>query len=178
MIVVVILGILATLMLPRMTGSQRRRFDLAVDQVADLLLMYAQRGDLGRHPVGLSFDGERDRLMLMALAPIDDSPTSPAEWTIDPLVRPVELPGLVDAEYLAVYADGEPVDIRRWPLTHAKGQDRPTIELYLRTRDQALHAGLRLAPNAIAPTRITDDYFAAVRTAIDLDAAGRSREDW
>ena len=52
------------------------------------------------------------------------------------------------------------------------------IEVYLRTRDQALHAGLRLAPNTIAPTRITDDYFAAVRTAIDLDAAGRSREDW
>ena len=71
------------------------------------------------------------------------------------------------------------VDIRWPPLTHAKGQDRPTIELYLRTRDQALHAGLRLRPHAVAPERIEgQDFFSAVRAPIDLDAAGRSREDW
>jgi prepilin-type N-terminal cleavage/methylation domain-containing protein len=176
MVVVVILAVMATLVVPRFTASTRRSFDLAVDQVADLLVVFAQRDNVGSAPVGLQLDPERRRLSVMVLHRLDDDGNT-AEWRTDALVPPVTLLDVLDLDALVVYADGEPVDVRTYPLAQTPGEDRPTIEIALRTHDEEHATMLRLLPHGVAPERLESLAFAS-RTPIDLDGAGRSREDW
>ena len=86
-VAVSIIVILASIIVPRFAGSGRRRFELAVDQVGDLLVMFAQRDNIGRHPIGLLHDDQTQQLMLMVLDVEDGSTTEPAEWRQDSLGR-------------------------------------------------------------------------------------------
>ena len=52
-IVCVIMALLMSSIIYRMTSRQGRSFDTAVDQVGDLLMMYALRSEHSRQPVGL-----------------------------------------------------------------------------------------------------------------------------
>lgn len=177
MVVVVILAVLATVAVPRLSGTERRAFDLAVDQVTDLLIMYAQRDRLERRSVGIVYDADRGWLELRVLDVEPGATNEVAQWRADRFVAPVKLPDVIDRDALAVYADGEWVDIRGWPLTHATGEDRPTIEVLLRSREGDHVATLRLAPHDVVPSRM-EDGTGSPRQPIDLDAAGRSREVW
>jgi hypothetical protein len=115
--------------------------------------------------------------MLMVLDAADGSATGPAEWRPDVLVQPLALPPILDREAIWVYADGEQVDIREWPLAHLPGEERPTIEILLRSADEENQATLLLPAHGVAPVRLDQAPYAA-RRPIDLDAQGRSREDW
>ena len=139
--------------------------------------MFAQRDNIGRRPIGLRHDDARNWLMLVVLDVEDGGPTGPAEWRHDVLVNPLTIPPILDREAIWVYADGELVDIREWPLSHMPGEPRPTIEIALRSVDNEHQTTLRLAPHGVSPVR-TDQVMYASRQPVDLDAAGRSREDW
>src|SRR5262245_48112392 len=92
-VVVVILAIMAAMVVPRLGSSQRREFHLAIDQVSDLLTMYAQRESLGQKIVGLQYAGNEVRMMVLDY---DNSrPGSPATWHTDVYVEPVTLPGFM-----------------------------------------------------------------------------------
>lgn len=176
-VAVSIIAILASIIVPRFAGGSRRQFDLAVDQVGDLLVMFAQRDNLGRQPIGLMHDDDTQVLKLMVLDTIDEDSTGPAEWRPDLFVQPLVLPPILDHEAIWVYADGEQVDIREWPLAHMPGEERPMIEIVLRSRDEEHQATLLLPAHGVAPVR-TDKVAYAARQPVDLDAQGRSREDW
>ena len=178
MVVVLILALLATITVPRVTGMARREFDLAADQVADLLTMFAQRDNLGQRPVGLWYDESRRSLALVVLDVIDPESRTEADWQIDPFVDPVRLPDIVDASSLMVMADGEAAYIADWPLSHTPGEARPTIEVYFQSFDRSHRVTLVLQPYDVAPQRMDRSGRAQARLPVDLDAAGRSREDW
>jgi len=173
-VVISILALLATMMVPRLTGTARRTFDLTADQVADLLLMFAQRDSLGQNPVGIRYDADRRELQLVTLQRYDGG----SDWRVDRFVIPVELPGIIDEDRFGVYADGEWVDVRDWPLSHTPGETRPSIEVTLATIDGDYETSVVLSPHAVAPRRSDRTDAVALRTPIDLDSAGRSREDW
>jgi len=179
-VVVVILVLLASLTVPRLAGTARKEFDHVVDQVADLLLMYAQRDQLGRGAVGLTRvrnDKEGvDEILLVKLESYEQDERTISQWVADPLTPPVRLPSIVDRNGIIILIEGEPVDLSWAPVTHQIGEDRPTIEITLRSIDGEQKATLLLSPHALAPERI--DQGAPVRTPLDLDAAGRSREEW
>ena len=179
MVVVVILAIMSTLAIPRLTGTTRRTFELSVDQVADLLTMYAQRDNLGQKPVGLWYDADRRQLEMVVLDVDEAGPDGEADWRSDGFVKPVRFPDEVDGRNLLVFADGESLDISdpTRPLYHTPGENRPTLEITLQSTDEAYQATLILTPHAIAPRRV-DDQTLNVRAPVDLDAAGRSREEW
>jgi prepilin-type N-terminal cleavage/methylation domain-containing protein len=176
-VVVVILAILAATAVPRLAGNERREFRLAVDRVADLLTMYAQRESSGGTSVGLAQDYERNRLYLVVLDINPDRPEEPAAWRDDRNVRPVQLPAFLKPDDVVVYCDGEAVDIAQWPLTNSVGQDRPGIEVVLHGPGEI--ASLLLPPYGTSPLRLSDlGDSAGLRERVDLDAAGRDREDW
>jgi hypothetical protein len=179
MVVVVILAIMSTMAMPYLTGTTRRTFELCVDQVADLLTMYAQRDNLGQKPVGLWYDAHRRQLELVVLDVDESGFGEDATWRPDRFIKPVKLPDVVDGESLALWADGELLDITdpTRPIYHTPGDNRPTLEIALQTYDQRHYAALILTPHAVAPRRL-DDRALSVRMPEDLDAAGRSREDW
>ena len=176
-VVLVIMGILATLTIPRLASTRKTGFDLFVNQVSDLMLMFAQRDGLGRQGVGLTIVSSPGRNELR-LVRLDTSDLSYGEWVADPLVRPVVFPDFVDPAAIEVYADGEVVDIRGWVLGHIPGENRPTIEISIEDVDRRYSATVSLSPYSIAPRRRDGRRGATGRTTIDLDAEGRSREDW
>ena len=53
LVVIVIIALIFSMSIPRFAGRDRRTLQLAADQVADLLTMYAQRASLGQKPVGI-----------------------------------------------------------------------------------------------------------------------------
>ncbi len=176
LVVLVILALLFSMIVPRFAGTDRRALQLVSDQVADLLTMYAHRATLGQKPVGVGYDPERRAIMLLVIDIDLDRPDQPADWQVDRLVTPVKLPSTVDL--FDARADGEPVDLALWPIANRPGKDRPTIEITLVGRDGETTAVV-LAPHAVAPRQIDpDEVGPAVRMPIDLDAAGRHREEW
>ncbi|MDY7108385.1 MAG: type II secretion system protein [Planctomycetota bacterium] len=177
-VVVAILALLATLTVPRVTGMARREFDLTVDRVADLLMMFAHRDNLGQKPVGIMYDESRRALMLVVLDIDDPEQRHSATWQIDRYVDPVKLPDIVDATSLVATADGEMAYIADYPLSHTPGEARPTIEIYFQSYDGEYSSTLVLQPYDVAPKRLDRSRQAQARMPIDLDAAGRSREDW
>lgn len=173
--VVVMLAILAGMIVPRLSTNERREFRLAVDQVADLLTMYAQRESLGQKIVGLQQHGHALQLMLLDYD--NTQPGASANWRSDVYVKPVKFPPFMRTEDVEIWADGEYVDTSTWPLSTELGQDRPMIEMAMTGAGES--ARLVLAPYAVAPVNLSDlRDSAGVRERLDLDAAGRSREDW
>ena len=175
MVVLMILAVFATIAIPRVTGSAKRSFELAVDEVSDLLMMYAQRDRLSERPVGIQYDPTRKWLMLVVLQTEEDNE---ARWVIDRFVNPVKLPPVVDTDAMVIYADQDPIDIINFPLTHQPGERRPALTVMLQGTEQEFQAMLQLAPHDLAPRRIDGDSYDVARQPIDLDATGRAREDW
>ena len=180
-IVLVIVAIMAALAIPRLGSSDNQRYELAVEQVADLLMMYAQRESLSDNVVGLQHQfNERqglNRIALVVLEPSDD-PSRPAEWIRDPVVAPVDIPwSVVEGSRVRIRADGETIFTDEYPLANNVGEARASIEIDLPGTRRSV--SLILTPHALHARRIDRDvYELTVREPVDLDAAGRDREDW
>ena len=180
--IVVVVAILAVVMattLPRMLGREARVLQLSADRVADLLTMYAQRESLSSRPSGIWHDTETHRLVLMVLDADGGTLDQPARWRPDRTVKPVQFPPSIDAERgVGVSIDGTMVDISRWPIATEPGKRRPSIEISLYDNDGRVKT-LVLPAHALRPYDLDDtDALLASRQPMDLDAAGRQREDW
>lgn len=184
--VISIMAILAGVMIPRLTGIAGRRFDLFSTQVADAMLLFAQRDLSGGTPIGIDIvpgrAGDRPRLRLLTLSPPRGFPDAEPEWQPDAFLRPVPIPMEVDAASLRVIVDGEELDITTSPFRHVPGDRRPTIEVTYTAIDGRRSALVSLPPYAVSPTIQRNDGLrigqSPVRAPIDLDASGQSREDW
>lgn len=174
-VVIIVLAILATLIIPRLTGNQKREFRATVDKVGDLLTMYGQRQNLGQKIVGLQQRRDDNTIMLIEIDSADAAGFS--NWRIDPYVKPVRLPVFMTDADIEFYVDGDPYDIADWPLSSEPGQERPTIEIRMRGPED--FATLVLQPHGVAPIVINGENSSGInREPVDLDAEGRSREDW
>ena len=176
LVVVLILAILAAITIPRMVGHEQRTFQLAADEGADLLTMYAQREAMSPKPVGIWHDGARNWIALVVLDFDPARPDEAPDWRIDPFAKPVKLPDNVHQDGVSARADGEFIDFRRWPVASNPGNPRPGIEIALRADDGTVKT-IVLPAHGIAPYRL-EGFRDGVRVAIDLDAEGRDREDW
>ncbi len=179
MIVVTVLAIIMAMTVPRLLNREGRMFQLTADRVADLLTMYAQRESLSARPAGIWLDTGRRRLVLMVLDIDEVEPEEPAQWRPDRTVQPVPIPPTIDAQRGVVASvDGNPVDISQWPIATEPGKPRPRIEISLYADDGNVKT-ISLPSHAMAPYQLDDAQAAlAARRPIDLDAAGRNREDW
>ncbi len=176
-VVVLLLALMAGITVPRLVGQEKRVLNHAADEVADLLMMYAQRAAHAQRPAGIALDPDGSRLSLLVLDIDAARPDEPAEWRIDPFVRPVRLPELADDGVLA-FAAGERVDIAQWPISSFPGQERDTVEIRLIAGDGSTRS-IVLPGHAIVPFQVErTDELLAQRQPVDLDQAGRNREDW
>ncbi|MBM44077.1 MAG: hypothetical protein CMJ36_03560 [Phycisphaerae bacterium] len=174
--VCVILALLLSAILVRLTSLQGRNFDTVVDQAGDLLMMYALRSEHARQPVGLFVDESRSSIRLMRRESGDD-PGDTSLWKSDPTVREVRLPDFMSIYELEIYIDGDQADLTQWPLSTMPGEDRPAVEIVLYHEDREVR--LNLPPTALAPVRIEDGRDTLpVREMEDLDTTGRWQEDW
>ena len=64
-IVVIIIVIMSSMILPRLSGSASREFTLTVEQVADVVLMYAHRNGTTNQPSALQYNSELKEFSLL-----------------------------------------------------------------------------------------------------------------
>jgi prepilin-type N-terminal cleavage/methylation domain-containing protein len=176
LLVLVVLGLLMSLALPRLTTIERRRTQLNIEELFDLVGMFAYRDSLRVQRVGLWHDSSTETYQLLIHDVDPDRPEDPPEWRPDRFVNPVRLaPGVAIVDLLV---DGRRQNIRDdWLVNGAVRDFRPRIQLDLDTDEGPV--SIVLEPDSLQPVRIgagVDESNA--RTSIDLDAVGRDREAW
>lgn len=172
-VVILVLSILGTLIVPRLTGNQLREFRLTVDRTGDLLTMYGQRQNLGQKIVGITHNRADHSLALIEI----DAESGYSDWRYDSYVKPVRLPAFMTEHDIEFLVDGDPYDPSEWPLSSEPGQQRPSIEIRLRGPEEI--ATLVLSPHGVSPMIMNGVHSSGnVRQAVDLDGEGRGREDW
>lgn len=171
-VVIIVLGILSSMVVPRLSGNQGREFDLTVDRIADVVLMFAHRVSTSNKPTGLRYNTEAMQFEL--LQKFEDE--GERYWDLDPLALPVKLPTWLDQDSIAIYIDGEQTDTTHWPITTTPGEARPLVEVVLQWEDR--NAVITLPSHAIGPAIWLDGMGITALAPVDLDAEGRGREEW
>lgn len=198
-VVIIILGVMAGVALPRLFGNDSRRVEVEVQAVQRLLTIAAERGSFIPEPVAVDFDGASSTFRLMvqrrgaAFAPpragAGGSTARPGarEWTADALVQPVELSGTIVTN---AWTDGRPLPARGWRVVFTPTQPRPALAIQMRSRSGGADSSGRA--EAWQVTLGTDEPSASrawlagsgagaplvATRAIDLDAAGKGEKPW
>lgn len=171
-IVIIMIGIISAMVLPRLTGNRSREFTLTAERVADVVLMYAHRNATSNQPSALQYNTDTKEFALLTKIKDEDE----RYWEYDPLAKPIYLPNWLDGESLSIFADGDYTDTSQWPLTASPGEARPLIEITLDWENRS--SVISLAPHAIGPKLWLDGVGAEPIMPIDLDAQGRGQEEW
>ena len=176
-IVGVLLVLLATMVVPRLSGMTQRRQDAAIDAAASVVAAFAFHESTGTRQLALSYDEDYRQLELQILDVTGDDPNGRAEWRVHPNSQPVTLPEMV--EIASVSSDGEALDPDKFFIASTSAGDRPSIMLRL-NGDANTGATIVLTPYALAP-KVTFDRDNAVtppHERANLNDMGLEREDW
>jgi len=184
-VVVLLLGVVAGMTVPRLVTGDRRRAEASVAAVAGLLTIIAQRELLGGERLSLEYSAEDGRFRLMALRVRGDwRGDGHAEWGEDPLAPAAVLEGV--SLHGALF-DGVEADPKRWRWELAPGQPRRALSLVFRTepriRPQAAWL-IELLPSdsqaRISVLNAAEGFGGdpAMGRVIDLDALGLGDSTW
>jgi prepilin-type N-terminal cleavage/methylation domain-containing protein len=177
LVVMVILAIIVAFAVPRLTSVQRSEGRLAVDQVEDLMRMWAYRNSVMTQQVGIW--RQETGVIVLVIRDIDPSdPDAGPVWQNDRLSSEVTLPS--SAEILTVVIDGEPQDPRQWFVQSNADGTRPRLEIEMKV--PAGVSQLVLAPYSSGVGRLdqagVDSNGGGIRQPIDLDSEGEERMPW
>jgi len=172
MVVIIVIGVMASIIVPRFSGTRDRVFNLTVDRVADIVLMFAHRVSTSNQASGFRFNAAAGQFELLAKVEVEGE----RYWDLDPLAEPVKLPQWMEQDAIAIYVAGELTDTSQWPITTTPGESRPLLEVTLDWEDRS--AVISLPSHGIGPTIWLDGKGIAPLMPIDLDAEGRGREEW
>ena len=176
-IVGVLLVLLATMIVPRMSGMSRRRNEAAVDAAASVVAAFAFHESTGRRQLALSYDRDFRQLELQVLEFDSNDSSLRPKWRIHPFSQPITLPDTVDIT--RVSSNGELLDPDDFFITTEAAGERPNVEIRIET-DNDNGATISLKPYALAPMVVFDrnDNPPLVRESANLDEMGLEREDW
>lgn len=176
-IVAVVLVLLATMIVPRMSKMSQRRNNAAIESAASVVAAFAFHESTGRKQLALSYDSDFRQLELQVLEfDANDSMNRP-HWRIHPFTQPVTLPESVDI--VSISSNGEPLDPDDFFIATEAAGNRPSIEMRFDT-DNDNGATIALTPYALSPVVIFDhmDNAPMVRQPANLEDMGLEREDW
>jgi type II secretory pathway pseudopilin PulG len=172
-VVVIVLGLLATAIVPRMAGTDARRARIALEATEDLLTVLAYRNSISFHPVGLQYDAEQNVLRIMTLNV--DPRTNRAVWEPDQLADEVRYPDDVQIELC--YVDDVPQSYRSWLIEFTAQDSRPDVRL--RLAGPKLDVFCLLPAHASTSRTMPAGADLEVETLlVDLDAEGREFDPW
>jgi prepilin-type N-terminal cleavage/methylation domain-containing protein len=174
-VVVIILAIAAAAIVPRLGGTARQEADVSIEQLGELLRLYAYRQSLGAQQVALWRDGTDGRVHLLVKDSDPADPASEPEWRPDRFAAPVALVDGLDID--EVRLDDKRVDPGEFTIASIPGGDRPKIEIRLVGR--GADTTLVLPEGSPSVVRVDADKPAPyARVPIDLNRAGRKHESW
>jgi len=176
--IVVILGVVAGVVLPRLVGNDRRAAQRELQQVEDLLTSAASREAFSSTPVALAFEDGTLRIRVLR-SPEELTPWSgPGTWVDDPLARPVTLEHL---RLASASASGQVLADDAWRVDMTTLEARPAVALGLtdsRGNDWVVHLASEAerATTSTLDAGTTSDGLAG--QAVDLDEIGREEDPW
>ena len=171
-VVIIVIGVMAAMIVPRLSGNRNREFNLLVDQVAAIVLMFAHRSSTSTQPSGSRYDPELHQFELLGRYKDDED----YYWEVDPLALPILFPAWIEENGIEIFIDGELMDTSQWPITATPGEVRPLIEVSLGWESR--YALISLSSHSIGPSIWLDGSGTDPLMPIDLDAQGRGREEW
>ncbi|MBY0311809.1 MAG: prepilin-type N-terminal cleavage/methylation domain-containing protein [Phycisphaerales bacterium] len=196
-IVILILGVIASVIVPRALSVGRRQSEAESKQVQRLISVALDKARLWNQPAAIEYreenpssarKGERGvgRLSVWSMradaAAVESDATGAArtKWSEDGLVEPVFL---TRTKLALATQNGQPLPPAAWRITLAPGQPRPLLVLNLEG-DAGTRFSIRLEPDAPGAIRIDETPGAAAKPAgsgqrsIDLDDTGRGQSTW
>ncbi len=189
-VVIVLIGVIAGLAAPRLMRNDARRADVAIESLAGVLGVIAQREALGTLRMALVYDGLERTVSLERLElPTDDegrlqglSRRDNGQWKSDPLAQSVSLdPVRIDE----VRVEGDRIDDdEEWRVEFVPGEPRPLIEMDLVANISGRERtwSLELLPYATEASQwITTNGRRRDKAALrstDLDALNLSDVPW
>ncbi len=164
-VVVVILGIAAAVVVPRMTSATRSSPARLAERVAEVMGTAATRNRFSAVEVSIVHDTERRQLRL------EERAASSAEWVPSRITPPLDVSA---AAALSAAAGVIDLGTGSWRLEFPRSGPRPAYAVSVRAPDG------REYPIVLAPTAtvaLSGDE-AQLNAPIDLDAVGRGRDAW
>jgi prepilin-type N-terminal cleavage/methylation domain-containing protein len=182
-IVVILIGVLAGLIIPRMVNSGKRQADFESSEITRLLGVAARRAALSGEIVAVEYDGAGPRLSLVALRETDTSRGPRQTWVQDPLVTPVELTAV---DVIRATADGQPIGNAggKWWVDFNPSEPRPALWLLVGRpgSDASSQWQVELLPEETSASRRSMDEPSRAASAgalrVDLDATNQGERAW
>ncbi len=199
-VVIILIGVLAAIVLPRFMGTRDRAAGAESETVRQLMSSLGQRLTLSGQGVALQFEPEARRFSLLMRADSGSQSTASAsatvkpssdEWKPMPLVRPVVL---ASTRLSALVVDGRSIPVTTingnagapYQLEFQPGRARPVISIVLVREDLAGEDAPAYQidlPSSEPVAKVRS--IASARTFMplqtrgeDLDAAGRRDQAW
>lgn len=174
-LVVALLALIAGMIMPRLSGRSYRQAQVAAEEIADLLTLFAHRESMGHDNIAIAFDEGSGAVMLLELVGDPTLPDDLPRWEMDRYVSPVRLPE--DMTIAGVREDDVRIDDRSWRIAVIAAQGRPTIEITLTSPD--LEVTVSLPSYALSAELLyPGDRANTARHIVDLDQQGLDREIW
>jgi len=178
-VVVIILGVLALAVVPRLISVRGREVQAAAERVAELLSTAARRDSLLSQRLAVEFDGDAGSLRLVTMtAPGADVATLP-EWRSDPLVPGAELG---DVKLVEATSDGSALDRKHWRVELPQNTVRPAIGLVLSDAAGVVFWRVDLPPRGtraeVTSGKVLPPGAAEGAGFLDLDALGQGESAW
>jgi len=171
LVVVVILAILATVVVPRLSALTQRPARSAAIRVGDFLTAAAQRDALTSQPLAIEYDGDEGFMYLLVPG------AEPGSWSRDKVIQPADFG---NANIVEATADGAMLERGHFRLEFRAGVTRPAILVSISDdRDPEGLAPYRVELSAEASRSVVVGVGAELEyTTIDLDAQGKGDEPW
>ena len=190
LVVVIILGILATAIVPRMLNVGQRQAELEAKAVQRLLSIAAEKSTVWNQPVAIDFQDDKHTLSIWTMkedakASADSTGAARVRWVYDGLVEPVVLDRL---RISTATQDGQSLSGTKWRISFAPGQPRQVVAINLEPKSQrdgpkwtiTLPAGEANATRSAGSAGSTTGSaaFGAPTRSIDLDDTGKGDTRW
>ncbi|HAC08736.1 MAG: prepilin-type N-terminal cleavage/methylation domain-containing protein [Phycisphaerales bacterium] len=170
----VLLVLLGTMLVPRMSGIARGELDVAVEGVGTAFAAFAFTESTDQKLVALSYTASNRRLDVFQLRETDGKTS---EWRPLTMAPSLILPEFI--EFTRVTVDGAALDPADWFISSSSSGLRPDIRIRIES-ETGDGADIALLPHGLGPVivRDGDPDPPYLRERTDLAEIGADREDW
>jgi prepilin-type N-terminal cleavage/methylation domain-containing protein len=180
-VVIVILGIAAGFVLPRVVGGSSRSVRAKADEVGSVLSALARRDAMLSQPVALDYSRETGVLRVLTLR----SDGSTRAWASDRLLPAAEIDGSADAgvRLVSVRSDQTVYRDEDFRIELDQFQPRGVLEVVLSDGRGKFFASVLLGATSLQASvseaeGSAPESMSNLPEAIDLDASGKEGEAW
>lgn len=180
LVVMIIIAMLATIVVPRLIGTQSRQAEIEAHALRALISSAAQRDAMTSGSLAIAYDAEKKEVAIQVLRQVNGENV----WLPAQFVRPLRLATIA---ITASEADGQayPIDTS-WRVEFPPSRPRPQLAIHVQTAPDVIGNKrawqIDLLPGrtaaVLSASTVDAPISQAVNDAQDLDDEGRRTQPW